>query len=196
MTQPERGIRLSDAEREHAAARLQRALSEGRITFDELEERLAAVYAARYAADLLPSFADLPPDGDTPPTSAILRAGDEPLVLSTGSGTIRRSGAWPVPAYIRVQVGLGTAVLDFCDAAVSHAVVEVDVTTKGGDIKLLVPDGATADPDGVSTSWGGNVKSTLGRRPVRGHPHFLLSGSVALGTVVVRHRYRFAGRHW
>ena len=43
-----------DADRERAAARLQQALAEGRITLDELEERLAVVYAARYAADLLP----------------------------------------------------------------------------------------------------------------------------------------------
>ena len=60
MTPPSPGIRISDADRERAAARLQQALAEGRITLDELEERLAVVYAARYAADLLPPFADLP----------------------------------------------------------------------------------------------------------------------------------------
>jgi hypothetical protein len=68
--QPPPGIRISDADRERAAGRLQQALTEGRITFDELEERLAAVYAARYAADLLPPFADLPGGTGLPITPA------------------------------------------------------------------------------------------------------------------------------
>lgn len=194
MTQPDRGVRIADADRERAAARLQRALAEGRITFAELEERLATVYAARYETDLLPPFADLPPDDA--PAAAVLRAGGEPLVLRTGSGTLRRSGDWTVPARIQVQAGLGDVILDFCDTAVPHAVLEVDVTTKGGGVKLLVPDGATADTDGVTCSWGAEVKCALARRPVPGHPHFRVSGRVKLGGLVVRNRYRFAGRRW
>ena len=54
------GLRISDADRERAAQRLHTALSEGRITLSELEERLAVVYAARYEADLRPPLADLP----------------------------------------------------------------------------------------------------------------------------------------
>src|SRR6478736_4646452 len=83
VTQPPPGIRISDADRERAAARLQQALAEGRITLDELEERLTVVYAARYAADLLPPFADLPgddvvpmPHAAAPPTPT-----DRPLLL-------------------------------------------------------------------------------------------------------------------
>ena len=192
VTQPPRGIRIGDADRERAAGRLQQALAEGRITLDELEERLAVVYAARYEADLVPPFADLPP-ADV--ATHLPAAAGEPLVLRTGSGNLRRSGVWTVPARIQVETGLGTVVLDFCDAAVPPA-VEVVVTAKGGDVKLLVPDGATADTDGLSSSWGGDVKCTLARRPVAGHPHFRVSGSVKLGTVVVRNRYRFAGHHW
>ena len=66
VTQPPRGIRISDADRERAAARLQQAMAEGRITVTELEERLGVVYAARYAADLREPFADLPGTAPTP----------------------------------------------------------------------------------------------------------------------------------
>ena len=198
MTEPGRGIRISDADREHAAGRLQQALAEGRITLTELEERLAAVYAARYEADLLPPFEDLPPAGPgrTRATGVAAVPAGDPLVLRTGTGTLRRGGAWTVPPSIRVQAGLGTVVLDFCDTDVPHPLVEVDVTTAGGTVKLLVPDGATADTDGVSCSWGGEVSCTLARRPVDGHPHFRVSGSVKMGTVVVRNRYRFVGHRW
>ena len=95
MTQSPRGLRISDADRERAAARLQQALAEGRITLDELEERLTVVYAARYAADLLPPLEDLPGDAVVPvqhvaPT--VPAPSDRPLVLRTGMGTLRRSG--------------------------------------------------------------------------------------------------------
>ena len=56
------GVRISDSDRERAAERLDQAFAEGRITVAELEERVAAVYAALYAAELRPPLADLPGD--------------------------------------------------------------------------------------------------------------------------------------
>lgn len=66
MTAPNPGpnpgrIRASDAEREQVVSVLREAMSEGRLTLDEGEERIAAAYAATYR-DELPGFtADLPP---------------------------------------------------------------------------------------------------------------------------------------
>jgi Flp pilus assembly protein TadB len=59
----EQRIRASDAEREQVAHILQTAMTEGRLTLDEGEQRLAAVYAATYRDDLLPLTADLPDHG-------------------------------------------------------------------------------------------------------------------------------------
>lgn len=58
-----RSIRASDAEREQVAQILQTAMTEGRLTLDEGEQRLAAVYAATYRDDLAPLTADLPDQG-------------------------------------------------------------------------------------------------------------------------------------
>ncbi len=199
MTQPGRGIRISDADRDRAAARLQQALAEGRITLSELEERMAVVYAAKYAADLLPPFADLPAaDGPAPLAAAPVAAPvptSEPLVLRTGAGTLRRGGAWVVPPRIVVHAGMGTVILDFYDTTVPHPVVEVDVTTAMGTVRLLIPDGATADTDGVVSTWG-TVKCSVFGTPSPGRPHFRVTGSTTMGTVVVRHRYSFVGHHW
>jgi hypothetical protein len=197
VTQPGRGIRLSDADRDRAAARLQQALAEGRITLSELEERMAVVYAAKYAADLLPPFADLPAaDGPVPHAPVVAAVPtSEPLVLRTGAGTLRRGGAWVVPPRIVVHAGMGTVVLDFYDATVPHPVVEVDVTTAMGTVRLLIPDGATADTDGVVSTWG-TVKCSVFGTPSPGRPHFRVTGSTTMGTVVVRHRYSFVGHHW
>ena len=54
-------LRASDADREAVAARLRVASVDGRIDADELEERLAAVYAARWVGDLDRLVADVSP---------------------------------------------------------------------------------------------------------------------------------------
>ncbi|MFI5590055.1 DUF1707 domain-containing protein [Amycolatopsis sp. NPDC051758] len=55
------GIRCSDAEREEARQHLAEAAGEGRLTVDEVEERLTRVAAARYRDELAETTADLPP---------------------------------------------------------------------------------------------------------------------------------------
>ena len=52
--------RVSDAEREAVAIRLREAAVEGRLTLDELAQRLERAYVARTAGELEPVAADLP----------------------------------------------------------------------------------------------------------------------------------------
>ncbi|MEA5360887.1 DUF1707 domain-containing protein [Amycolatopsis sp., V23-08] len=61
------GIRCSDAEREQVRAVLYTAAGEGRLTMDEVEERLARIEAARYRHELTGVTADLPgPERNSP----------------------------------------------------------------------------------------------------------------------------------
>ena len=53
-------LRLSDAEREQAAADLGEHYAQGRITSEEHRERLDQIWAARTRRELGPVFADLP----------------------------------------------------------------------------------------------------------------------------------------
>lgn len=57
---PDRLLRVSDAERESVVQRLQRALTEGRLTIREFDERTRDAYAALTRADLAALTADLP----------------------------------------------------------------------------------------------------------------------------------------
>jgi len=52
-------MRLSDADREDAIARLSEHYAAGRLDKDEFDERSDAVWTARTGADLAPVFADL-----------------------------------------------------------------------------------------------------------------------------------------
>jgi hypothetical protein len=54
-------LRASDADREAVAERLRVASVDGRIDSEELEERLSAVYSARWVADLDRLVADVSP---------------------------------------------------------------------------------------------------------------------------------------
>ncbi|WP_410628370.1 DUF1707 domain-containing protein [Amycolatopsis sp. cmx-8-4] len=61
------GIRCSDAEREQVRAVLYAVVGEGRLTMDEVEERLARIEAARFRHELTGVTADLPgPDRNEP----------------------------------------------------------------------------------------------------------------------------------
>ena len=53
-------MRASDSDREKVAERLSRHAAEGRLDHDELEERVAAAYAAKTEAELAELTRDLP----------------------------------------------------------------------------------------------------------------------------------------
>jgi hypothetical protein len=195
VTPPRPGIRVSEADRELAAARLYQALAEGRITLSELEERIAVVYAARYEADLRPPLADLPGHDDvlapvpaTPPhlPREVLRAG------LTG---LRRRGSWSVPSRLRLETRLGSIVLDFCETPLPP-VVDIEVAAGPASVRLLVPDTATADV-AEHVEFLGPLVLGVPVHPRVGATHFVLRGSVGgSGSVVVRRRRRFLGRHF
>ena len=58
---PRPDLRLSDADRDDAIARLSEHYAAGRLDKDEFDERSDAVWTARTGADLAPVFADLGP---------------------------------------------------------------------------------------------------------------------------------------
>jgi hypothetical protein len=72
--QPNR-MRASDTEREEVAKLLRNAMTEGRLTLEEGEERLAAVYAARFRDELGPLTTDLPNGGRPEPAVPATRPG-------------------------------------------------------------------------------------------------------------------------
>jgi len=72
-------IRASDADRDRVTARLQEHYAAGRITRDELDERVAAVLHAKTFGELRPALADLPEPvpapAAAPPAAPARRAG-------------------------------------------------------------------------------------------------------------------------
>ncbi|MEU4452581.1 DUF1707 domain-containing protein [Nocardioides sp. NPDC023903] len=63
-------LRVSEADREEASARLAEHYSTGRLTDDDYYERLDAVWSAKVRADVEMLFTDLPKSAPQPPQVA------------------------------------------------------------------------------------------------------------------------------
>ena len=79
-------LRASDADRESVAERLRVASVEGRIDAEELEQRLADVYAARWVADLDRLVADVSPQPPPAPLAPPFAPYPPAVVYPTTNG--------------------------------------------------------------------------------------------------------------
>jgi hypothetical protein len=86
-------IRVSDAEREAAAAELREHFASGRLDQEELNERLDRVFAAKTRGDLNGLFADLPSSGHHWATAGAAGSGRGAGGAPFGAGP----GSWQVP---------------------------------------------------------------------------------------------------
>jgi hypothetical protein len=78
-------IRVSDADRERVTARLREHFAEGRLTREELDERITAALNAKTFGDLRPVMADLPE-----PAPVLAQAGPLPRAHRPGPLYVRR----------------------------------------------------------------------------------------------------------
>ena len=89
---------MSDAERETAAARLKTHYAAGRLSHEELEERLDRAYAARSRRDLRALFADLPWESRTG-LAAMHRTAVRAHALTYGVVNSALVGTWALTAH-------------------------------------------------------------------------------------------------
>ena len=110
-----RPLRIGDAEREQAAADLAEHFAQGRLTIDEHDERLDAIWTARTGADLAPVFEDLPRLQPLPApvvTPARSRAWSRRLpVLPVIAALVVLSIVTGAPFWVLIFVLLGLGVL-------------------------------------------------------------------------------------
>lgn len=132
----------------------------------------------------------------TPDSSALGRPGysaHDPLHLSAGSGGVKKEGVWTVPPYISVHGDFGSVRLDFRRAALTSQVVWVQVSGGAGSIVFILPEGWAAQLDRV-TAGIGSRKSTVAEDPVGNSPLLVLSGSMGMGSLKIRHPNRWDER--
>lgn len=178
-------LRIADADRDAAAELLREAVAVGRLELAELDDRLAAVYAAKTRGDLEPLTADLVAE------PAALRPAVEtpPLVLETKSGSLSRKGYWLVPEQITAECASGSIKLDFTAAECPHREVTVEADVKSGSVVLVVPHGWWVNLDNTTVA-SGTVANKVKGPPAPGAPVLRVSGEVKSGTIKARHPRR------
>jgi hypothetical protein len=166
-------------DREAVSEQLRVAAGEGRITLEELEERLEGVYAAKTYAELGTLVGDLPRRPAIPDV--------RPLVLETRSGKLRQEGRWVVPELITAKVTMGRITIDFTGAVCRHREVRLAATCGSGRISVIVPHGWLALIDEVTTSMGHVVNNA--NDPGVADPVTILrvSGKIGMGHLRIKY---------
>ncbi len=194
-------LRIGDADRERAIAELRRAAEDGRLTAEELDDRVGRARRARTANDLTALLADLHPGpalpGPVPTVAAALAAladvghrRDGPLVLKAGLDGVKRTGDWLVPPFLRAQAGMETVRIDCLRARAAAEVIELDIQAVAGTVVLVLPEGWAANADRLAKGIG-TVRVKVPGVPAPGCPLFLVHGSLGMGTFKARPANRF-----
>jgi len=175
------GVRASDLEREGAAAVLRDAAAEGRVTFEELADRIELAMSARTRKELDRLTKDLPASTAEHDDTDLAA----PVATASVFGDIRRSGAWRIPALSRYRTVFGDIVLGLREAQVTARKVTIDANSVFGDIELLVPEGVAVEIR--SRRFMGNLRQEADAA-TPGAPRVILTGRTVFGNVRVRRR--------
>ncbi len=190
-----RNLRASDADRERVANVLREAAGDGRLTMDELDERLDAVYAAKTYAELEPITHDLPDVGaGTAPAPSpaaprdLARFGGEPT--SSGAvailGGFTRKGDWVVPKEFTAFLFMGGGEIDLRDARFSERQVTIHIVAIMGGCEVIVPEDATVYVTGIGILGAFEHTESGGGSP--DGPVITINGVALLGGVDVKRK--------
>jgi class 3 adenylate cyclase len=172
------GLLASHADRDRVVEVLRTAAGDGRLTADDLDERLEAALTARTLADLDPLLADL--------TTAAAAEAPDMVRITCGSGSATRNRSWAVPRRLEVDVGSGTVRLDFRQAVIAEPQLRIDARVSSGTLKLITRPGIVVDADDVAVTSG---SVTVVPPPATDAPVELrvkVSGRVGSGSVSAR----------
>ncbi|HSZ42285.1 MAG TPA: DUF1707 domain-containing protein [Trebonia sp.] len=154
-------LRASHADRDKIVEVLRTAAGDGRLSPEELDERLEVALTAKTYAELATLTSDLPAAGTAQvPVAAADSAGaaaKELVKIDVGSGSARRNGRWVVPKELDIKVTSGSVVLDFTHAAITQPLLRIGTEVHSGTLTLITKPGIVVDVDDVSVR-SGNVK--------------------------------------
>jgi uncharacterized protein DUF1707 len=180
-------LRVGDVERGQAITQVQQAGLEGRLTAEEVDERIALAQQAKTQGDLERLIVDLPVP------RAVARPETE-VELRSSVGSIKRRGVWTVPRRLKVTSGTGSVSLDFSAARIDFPEIDIEISVGTGSTTIVLPPGTSADINRLSTGTGG-IRSRVPDAPTGAAPHFRITGHTATGSIKVRYpRRRIFGR--
>jgi hypothetical protein len=181
-------LRASHDDRDRVVEMLRVSAGDGRLTAEELDERLEIAMTARTFGELAKVVADLPEAGSV--VAAPAPRAKDVVRIDCRSGDARREGRWVVPQRLEVKVTSGHVLLDFRDAVVTQPALRIDAEVRSGHLTLVTKPGIVVDTDDVvvrsghvkiRAPWGPDVPELL---------RVEVSGTIGSGHLVARPPHR------
>ncbi len=183
-------LRASHTDRDRVVELLRVAAGDGRLTAEELDERLEVALTARTYSELAVLTTDLPAaplPGGLPQSAALARGETKQLVkIDCGSGATRRDGQWLVPQRMEIKVASGSVRLDLTEAVISSPTLQLDIDVHSGSLLLVTRPGIVVDSDDVAVRSGSVRVKTHRSREVPVMLRVEVTGQVASGSFKAR----------
>lgn len=172
-------IRASDGERQEVVERLAEHASTGRLTLDELEERIALAYEAKTREQLTKLTADLPgavtqPQRRIKPTRWVFSM----------MGAAEKTGRWRVGERLTTIAVMGGNDLDLRHAELDGDDITILAFAVMGGMDIYVPDTIEVEVGGFAL-MGGNGERGSVRAPRPGAPRVRILAYSLMGGIDV-----------
>ncbi len=178
-------LRASHEDRDRVVELLRVAAGDGRLTAEELDQRLEVALTARTYGDLAAVLTDLPGVSGLA-AGALVPEPKDVERIDCVSSVMRRDGHWVVPLRIEARVKVGAVTLDFTEAVITRPFLEIDADIYSGSLTLVIKPGILVDAGDVAVH-GSTVK--VGPPPGPGVPVTLrinVSGTAYYSTITAR----------
>jgi hypothetical protein len=165
-------LRASYDDRDRVVELLRVSAGDGRLTAEELDERLELAMTARTYGELARLVSDLPAEGSvaSPTTAPQAPEPKEVARIDVRSGHVQRVDRWVVPQRMDVKVTSGHVKLDFTEAVITQPSLKLDIDVSSGYVGLVTKPGIVVDADDVAirsghvqvrAPWGSDVPVQL-----------------------------------
>ena len=172
-------IRASDAEREAVVQRLSEQAATGRLTLDELEQRISSAYTATTRGQLEKLTADLPQQA-APPSQ---RLKPTKWVVSVMGGAEKR-GRWRVGERLTSLTIMGGNDIDLRHAEIDAEEVTIVAIAVMGGMDIYLPDTVDLHVGGFALMGGNGERGSM-RAPRPGAPRIKVFAYSLMGGIDV-----------
>ncbi|MGW3108028.1 DUF1707 SHOCT-like domain-containing protein [Streptomyces sp. NPDC001100] len=179
------GLRASHADRDRVVDVLTGAAGDGRLTAEELDERVEAALSARTLGELAVLTADLPVVAGATPVEV-----KDVARIEQNGGSTRRGDGWVVPRRLEIQSRLGDVTLDLTQAVITQATLRVDLDMHLGALRLLLPPGVVVNTDDLVLNYSKVKTRGPGDAGAPVELRIEIVGQLGFGKVLIRRTRR------
>jgi hypothetical protein len=152
-------LRASHADRDQVVELLRVAAGDGRLSPEELDDRLERALNARTYTELALLTTDLPatPGALVAPLGpgAASATPKELVRIDVRGSSVSRDGRWVVPKELDVKVRGGSVTLDFTEAVITQPQLRITAEVRGGGLRLITKPGIVVEADDMSVHGSG-----------------------------------------